>query len=159
MLTQQSIPIENPSLSMSLHPIRALIRRGAYAEAVSVGESLPVALRCHPARRYGLGRVLFAKLDQEAATPGESVLLALEAAALQSFRYADFATALQSARQTLAKAATLALPSAEQAEAERVYIRIALTAATYYLIDKRQYSPNNQSIVLWCVFTTNSVPS
>lgn len=132
------------TVSKATSPLRALIRRGAYAEAVAFGQALPHDLQRQPAVALLIIRACmhqgdmqqaeasFAHIDRQQATPGEALILALEAASLQVFHHANFTAALTAIQHAFDLAPIATLSPAEQAEAERVAIRIRLTAATYY---------------------------
>ncbi|MEK6283043.1 MAG: CHAT domain-containing protein [Acidobacteriota bacterium] len=125
--------------------IRALIRRGAYREAAAFAEDLPLEIKGSPAvaRERSRGFLkqghpinaedALAAANLLRATPGERLIVALEAAALQVYRHLKIKEAIAIANQALAATYPSVDPS-DQAEAERVHARILLIAATYYEI-------------------------
>lgn len=126
------------------------IKRGAYDDAVSYAESLPADLRNRPRivlekvrARMRQGRMADAEAMLHAFGPiakfsGASGLLALEAACLSVYRCLAIAEALTQAEPIMSALRETENDPAIAAEAERVYARILLIAATYYEISKAQ---------------------
>lgn len=132
--------------SEALAVIREKIRRGAYREVADYLESLPPAIKNSPLIVLERSRVFLrqgrpidaesalasANLDQ--ATPGERLILAIESASLQIYRRIAIREALETAKAAFATAESTSVNPVDRAEAERVHIRILLTAAVYYEI-------------------------
>ena len=125
--------------------IRSLVQRGAYREAAAYARVLPADTQSIPfialERARGFlkqghpinAEAALAAANLERATPGERLILALESAALQVYRRVAIKEAMASASDSLA-ATNASVDPLDQAEAERVYARILLIAATYYEI-------------------------
>jgi len=132
--------------SEALVVIREKVRRGAYKEVANDAEALSPAIKNRPlialerSRAFlRLGRPIDAEsalatanLDQ--ATPGERLILAMEAASLKIYRRIAIREARETATAALATAERTSVDPVDWAEAERVHIRILLTAAVYYEI-------------------------
>jgi hypothetical protein len=135
-------------VSEAIEIIRSHQRRGAYDQAAAYADSLPCPQRrlplvaCERARiRMRQGRMndaaaALTEADHSAATAGQSLVLALETATLQIYREAAIRKAVQDARAALAAAAVKPVDRGDQAEAERVYVRIVLSAAQYYEVPR-----------------------
>ena len=131
----------------SLRVMRAAGRQGRYAQAAAYADALAPALRARPAialerarARLWQGRMTLAvsaldDADLRLATPGERLILSLEASGLLIYRSAAFRAALTSATTAFANAADADVDAADVAEARRIHARIVLTAATYYEVD------------------------
>ncbi|HEX6100186.1 MAG TPA: CHAT domain-containing protein [Thermoanaerobaculia bacterium] len=132
-----------PTEAEALAEIRSLGSKGAYAEAAQYAATLAPEIRSRPAVALQIARnflrqghpihaeqaLAAAVLDD--ATTGERLILAMEAASLRVYRTVAIRDALDRASAALAAAETASIDAADRAEAERVHIRILLTAATY----------------------------
>ncbi|MBV9386792.1 MAG: CHAT domain-containing protein [Chroococcidiopsidaceae cyanobacterium CP_BM_ER_R8_30] len=122
--------------------------RGDYKEVVTCAESLSPELRSRPLIVLEQSRAflrqgrpinaesVIATADLTTATPKERLILAIEAASLQVYRYVAIRQALADAQTAFEKAKNHDIDPVDQAEAERVHIRILLTAAIYYEISR-----------------------
>lgn len=130
----------------AVETIRALCRRGAYAEAAAYADGLPPVVRSRPqvalerararARQGWMNRAkeTLAEADP-AAAPAERLLLSLESASLRIYCDVAIRAALAQAEAAFAAAEGAAIPEADRAEAERVHTRILLTASIYFELD------------------------
>ena len=137
------------SESEILAVIREQVRRGAYREAADYGDTLPPEVKSRPLIALERSRAwlrqgrpidaesILATTNLDQATPGERLILAIESAALQIYRRIAIREALETAKAAFATSESASVNPVDWAEAERVYIRILLTAAVYYEI-----SPN-----------------
>jgi CHAT domain-containing protein/tetratricopeptide (TPR) repeat protein len=132
--------------SEALAVIREKVRRGAYGEVANYLESLPPAIQTAPLIVLERSRTFLRQgrpIDAESAlatanldraTPGERLILAMETASLQIYRRIAIREALETAKAAFATAESTPINPVDRAEAERVHIRILLTAAVYYEI-------------------------
>ncbi|HEX8141476.1 MAG TPA: CHAT domain-containing protein [Pyrinomonadaceae bacterium] len=132
-----------------IETIRALERRGAYAQAAAYAVALPQEMRARPSvalehararmRQGYMNRAkdVLAEADRGSAPKGERLILDMEEASLLIYCDVAIRAALDAARAAFTKATEDgAIERADLAEAERVQTRILLTAAIYYEIDK-----------------------
>ena len=134
------------SISEVLSQLRSYSHRGAYSELTNYADDLPLAFKQTPLVSLELSRAFLRQgrpLNAEAvltsanlatATPGEQLILALEKASLSIYRQMAIQTALQVAQAAFATAETQSIDPADRAEADRIHIRILLSAATYFEI-------------------------
>jgi CHAT domain-containing protein/tetratricopeptide (TPR) repeat protein len=132
--------------SEALMVIREKVRRGAYGEVANYLESLPPAIKTAPLIVLEQSRAFLRQgkpIDAESAlatanlnraTPGERLILTMETASLQIYRRIAIREALETAKVAFATAEGTLINPVDWAEAERVHIRILLTAAVYYEI-------------------------
>lgn len=132
--------------SEALVVIREKVRRGAYKEVSNDAETLPLAIKNRPLIILERSRAFLRQgrpIDSESAlatanldeaTPGERLILAMEAASLKIYRRIAIREALETAKAAFTTAESTSVNPVERAEAERVHIRILLTAAVYYEI-------------------------
>lgn len=135
------------SESQTLAAIRGRAQCGAYREAAACVDALPLQMRARPAvalerarvrmrqGRMTEARAALTEVDQSAATVGELLVLAVEAASLRIYQDVAIRAALADAEAAFAVAADGAVDPADRADAERVHVRILLTAAIYYEVD------------------------
>lgn len=138
------------SVSEVLSRLRSYVHRGAYSELAHYADALPPAVKQTPLVSLELSRAflrqgrpidaeaVLASANLAAATPGEQLILALEKASLSIYRQMAIQTALQAAQAAFAAAETQSIDPTDRAEANRVHIRILLTAATYFEIPPEQ---------------------
>jgi hypothetical protein len=119
--------------SEALVVIREKVRRGAYKEVANDAETLPPTIKNRPLIALERSRAFLrqgqpidaesalatANLDQ--ATPGERLILAMEAASLKIYRIA-IQEALATAKAAFATAESTSVNPVDRAEAERVHI-------------------------------------
>jgi CHAT domain-containing protein len=130
--------------------MRELARRGAYAEAERFAQALPAEVKALPAVALQLARTALrqgqpanaeralAAAAVDGATPGEQLILGLERASLRIYRAAAIREAADLAKALLTAADMQALDAADAAEADRVFIRIVLSAATYFEVSREE---------------------
>jgi CHAT domain-containing protein len=129
--------------------MRALLYQGAYRQAAQYTDPLPgankrplVALeRSRAFLRQGHpinAEEALASADLSLATPGERLILAIEAASLKIYRHVDIREALKAAKDAFAESDASAISPEDRAEAERVQARIILTAVTYHEISREE---------------------
>ncbi|MGF1458729.1 MAG: hypothetical protein ACFBSG_06855 [Leptolyngbyaceae cyanobacterium] len=130
--------------------LRSYGHRGAYSELTHYADELPPAVKQTPLVSLELSRAFLRQgrpIDAEAvltsanlatATPGAQLILALEKASLSIYRQMAIQAALQAAQAAFAAAEIQTIDPADRAEADRVHIRILLTAATYFEISPEQ---------------------
>jgi CHAT domain-containing protein/TPR repeat protein len=133
--------------------LRAKIQHGSYTEVVKYAQTLSTDLKRRPAIVLEIARTFLRQgrpIDAESAladanldlaTPGEKLILTIEAAAVQIHRRIAIRAALETATAAFAAVQNTPIDPVDRAEAERVQIRILLTAAIYYEI-----SPNDGRI-------------
>ncbi len=131
----------------ALAAMRTWIRRGAYQEAESFADSLLPEIKRRPLIALERARAFLRQGDPiraesalatanlSWATPGEQLIFAIEAASLLVYRHVAIRAALAAATSAFAKSRHSHLDPADRAEAERVHIRILLSAATYHEIN------------------------
>ncbi|MBI1925127.1 CHAT domain-containing protein [Candidatus Poribacteria bacterium] len=136
----------NISESEVLTVIRAQVRQGAYREATNYADTLPSEVKNRPLVALERLRTFLRQghpINAEAAltaanlalaTPGERLILAIEAAALRIYRDVAIREAIKAAEAAFAEVENAPMDAAARAEAERIYVRIILIAATYYEI-------------------------
>lgn len=134
------------SESAVLTAMRIQVRRGAYRDVANYAETLPPAIKNRPLIALERSRAFLRQgrpIDAESAlatanldraTPGERLILAMETASLQIYRRIAIREALETAKAAFATAESASVDPVDWAEAERVHIRILLTAAVYYEI-------------------------
>lgn len=130
--------------------LRVFIRRGAYREAAAFAENLPAETKSQPLVALERSRGFLkqghpinaehalALADLSKATPGERLIIALETAALQMYRRVAIREAVGVSKAAFAGADATAVDPGDWAEAERVYVRIHLTAVTYHEISSEE---------------------
>ena len=138
------------SVSEVLSQLRFYVHRGVYSELTNYADELPPTFKQTPLVSLELSRAFLRQgrpMNAEAvltsanlatATPGEQLILTLEKASLSIYRQMAIQSALQAAQAAFAAAETQSIDPAERAEADRVHIRILLTAATYFEISPEQ---------------------
>lgn len=140
----------NQTYKIAHDNLRAFIRRGAYREAAEFAEGLPAETRSHPlvalesssgflkqGHPINAERAL-SLADLSQATPGQRLIIALETAALQIYRSVAIRGAVRDAKAAFANADAAVISPADWAEAERVNVRILLTAVTYHEISSEE---------------------
>ncbi|HEX5883751.1 MAG TPA: hypothetical protein VFY67_04335 [Pyrinomonadaceae bacterium] len=140
----------NQTYKIAHDNLRAFIRRGAYREAAEFAEGLPVETRSHPLVALESSRGFLKQghpinaeralslADLSQATSGQRLIIALETAALQIYRSVAIREAVRDAKAAFANADAAAISPADWAEAERVKVRILLTAVTYHEISSEE---------------------
>jgi CHAT domain-containing protein/tetratricopeptide (TPR) repeat protein len=128
--------------------IRMQIRRGAYGDVANYADTLSTELGNRPAVALQRARACLrqghpinaetalATANLDLATPGEHLILAIEAAALRVYRNVAIREAIEAAEAAFAEAAKARISPADRAEADRIYVRIILIAATYHEISR-----------------------
>jgi CHAT domain-containing protein/tetratricopeptide (TPR) repeat protein len=132
------------SESEVLATLQAHAHRGAYGEAAKYVETLPPEIKSRPLIARERSRTFLRQghpINAEAAlaaanlalaTPGQRLILTVEAASLRVFRYVAIREALEAAKAAFTEASPDLIDPTERAKAELVHIRIILTAATYH---------------------------
>lgn len=130
--------------------IRVQVRQGAYREAANFTERLPLEVKNRPLVALERSRAFLRQghpINAEAAlasanlvlaTPGERLILAIEAAALRVYRYVAIREAIEAAEVAFAEVENAHLDPADRAEAERIHVRLMLIAATYHEISPEE---------------------
>ena len=138
------------SVTKVLSHLRSHVHHGAYNKLTNYADELPLAVKQTPLVALELSRAFLRQgrpIDAEAvltsadlatAAPGEQLILALERASLSIYRQMAIQAALQAAQEALTAAEPQSIDPADRAEADRVHIRILLTAATYFEIAPEQ---------------------
>lgn len=138
------------SESEVLRVMRAQVRQGAYREAANYADTLPPEVRNRPLVALERSRAFLRQghpINAEAAlvaanlnlaTPGERLILAIEAAVLRVYRYGAIHEAIEAADVVFAEVASAPIDPADRTEAERIYVRLMLIAATYYEISPEE---------------------
>ncbi|NEQ42224.1 MAG: hypothetical protein F6K00_01165 [Leptolyngbya sp. SIOISBB] len=138
------------SISEVLSQLRSYGHRGAYSELTNYADELPLAVKQSPLVSLELSRAFLRQgrpIDAEAvltaanlatATPGGHLILTLEKASLSIYRQMAIQAALQAAQAAFAAAEPQSIDPADRAGADRVHIRILLSAATYFETFKEQ---------------------
>ena len=128
------------SVSEVLSQLRSYGHRGAYSEVTNYADELPPAVKQTHLVSLELSRAFLRQgrpIDAEAvltsanlatATPGEQLILALEKASLGIYRQMAIQAALQAAQAAFATAETQSIDPADRAEADRIHIRILISA-------------------------------
>jgi CHAT domain-containing protein len=141
---------ERTAEAVAFVALQADDRRGAYAEAAARGDGLPSELRRRPAIallrtriRMRQGRMNDAsaaleEADHAAASAGERLLLALERASLRIYREVAIRAALDEAEAAFKLAEGVEIEGADRADAERVHVRVLITAAIYREISNEE---------------------
>jgi CHAT domain-containing protein len=126
--------------------IQTQVRRGADREITNYIQTLPSAIQDRPSIALERARAflrqgrpieaesVLSSINLDPATPGERLILTMEAAAIQIYRRIAIRQALETAAAAFATVENIHIDPSDRAEAERVQIRILLTAATYYEI-------------------------
>ena len=138
------------SESEVLTVMRTHVRQGTYREAMNYADTLPLEVKNRPLVALERSRALLRQghpINAEAAlatanivlaTPGEQLILAIEAAALRIYRYVALDEAIKAAEVAFTKVENAHIDPADRAEAERIYVRIILIAATYHEISPEE---------------------
>ncbi len=138
------------SVSEVLKVMRAQVRQGAYREAANYADTFPPEVKNRPLVALERSRaflrqghpinaeVALAAANLDLATPGEQLILAIEAAALRVYRYVAISEAIEAAEAAFTEVENTSIDPADRAEAERIHVRIILIAATYYEISPEE---------------------
>jgi CHAT domain-containing protein/tetratricopeptide (TPR) repeat protein len=130
--------------------LQAKIQRGSYTEVVKYAQTLSTDLKRRPAIVLKIARTFLrqgrpidaesalANANLDLATPGEKLILTIEAAAVQIHRHIAIRAALETAAAAFAAVQNTPIDPVDRAAAERVQIRILLTAAIYYEISPEE---------------------
>jgi tetratricopeptide (TPR) repeat protein len=130
--------------------MRAQVRRGAYRDVTNYADTLPPEVKNRPAVALERARAFLRQghpINAEAAlgtanlgleTPGEQLILAIEAAALRVYHYVAIREAIEASEVAFAEVANAHIDPADRAEAERIHVRIILIAATYHEISREE---------------------
>ncbi|MEE9412711.1 MAG: CHAT domain-containing protein [Methylococcales bacterium] len=126
--------------------MQALIRRGAYQEAANYADKLDSGVKRKPLIALERSRVFLrqghpinaetalATANLDLATPGEQLIIAIETAALQVYRYVAISDAISAAKAAFDRVEIDTIDPTDLAQAERIHVRIMLFAETYYEI-------------------------
>lgn len=125
-------------------------RRGAYAKAAARGDGLPEELRRRPAIALMRTRIrmrqghmnhasaALAEADVTAASAGERLLLVLERASLRIYRELAIRVAMDEAKAAFDSIKGVEIEAGDRADAERVHVRVLLTAAIYREVTEKE---------------------
>ncbi|MEL6408322.1 MAG: hypothetical protein AAFR81_28405, partial [Chloroflexota bacterium] len=121
---------------------------GNYDKARLYGNNLPAEVRSHS--RIGLMRIracmlqgnmlaareAYQEIAFDEASPGEKLILAVEAASIHLFFHSEIRQAVEMAEAAFSNVDKVTIEPVLWAEARRVYIRIWLSAYIYYEVSR-----------------------
>jgi hypothetical protein len=115
-----------------LNAIKTRVYTGSYREVIKFIDALPIKFQKQPAVVLERSRAFLrqgdpinaeaalAKANLELATPGQRLILAMEAAYLRIYRYVAIQEAISAANTSFKKTENTFIDPAEKAEAERI---------------------------------------